>query len=376
MDNVLVVDGDETILEKLEKFLSGMKQFRVVTASDGQAAMDILEREKISVLATGLNLSGLEGLDLVANITRNRRSMPCIVMSDFGKPWFYRKTDQTDNLYYLKKPVEPSALFSAVVVALSLNDEGMSNQGFELRSFLPLIELDNKSCRLEVAAKGGEKGFLYFENGVLIDAHCGNRTPHQAVEEMIDWDGVSISISELPIRHRQKRMSLSVIELAGATLQEGGGPAVPEFRSKDDEPKDLPEKSEKRDWKEEAAELFSMHLERYRTIKGYRAMGIVDSEFLPVLGDGLHLEIDLAHPPVGIDFLFNASSAMLKRREVGEAETIMITTAHLILQILRAPTTGPETFYIVGITDATGNWLFMRHEMEALGKKTFERSAG
>jgi hypothetical protein len=216
--------------------------------------------------------------------------------------------------------------------------------------------------------KGGGKGFLYFENGVLIDAHCGNRTPHDAVEEMIGWDGVSISISDLPLRHRKKRMSISVIELAGATLQEKGEPAIFQRRSNDDGPKDRPEKPGNREWKEAAAELFALHLERYRTIKGYRAMGIVDSEFLPVVGDGLHQEIDLAHPPVGIDFFFNASSAMLKRREVGEAETIMISTPRLILQIYRAPTTGPETYYVVGITDATGNWLFMRHEMEALGK--------
>ena len=370
MDNVLIVDGDKELLRQMKHYLPKLGQFDIVATSDGNSAIEEMKRKKVSVLATGLNLSSLEGLELLAYISRHYRNVPCIVMSDFGKPWYFKKSDQKENLYYLAKPIQPASISSAILVALGLKDEGSAAKGFGLRHFLPLIEMENRSCRLEVAARGMEKGYLYFESGILIDAHLGTLTPEKAVEEMVRWESVTIAVSELPRMRKQKRLNLSVIELVGATLRETGmttsTPALANSVELSGTYATRPTPQEI------AVEMIMSQLNRYKTIKGYRGVGIVDEDFRPVAGDGLEAALDLANPPVGLDFLFNMTSSTLKVSTGRPCHEITYGNSEVVVQILRSGNENSDRLYILGITDADGNRSFMRHELEAVWKKTEE----
>ena len=217
MDTVLLVDRDRAFIDGLRDDLNRLNQFHTVAVYDGREAADYLRKKTPAVLVTEIDLPGLDGLELLALVTREFPSMPCIVVSGYGRPWFFRDTGKKLNLYYLEKPLTAVSLVQAIMISLSLKDEGSSITGFFLRYFLPLIELDGKTCRLKVQCKAKGAGFLYFEKGVLIDAHYNTLTPDEVVREIIDWGRVTLTISELPRRRVHKRLRISAIDIVGAS---------------------------------------------------------------------------------------------------------------------------------------------------------------
>ena len=176
MDKVLIVDSNADFLKSLKDGLDKMHQFEVLTASDGEEAIRLLSTEKVAVFVTDINTPNLDGLELLAYMTQEHPNTPCIVMTDYGKPWFRKRMDQQEVLYHLEKPFEIGALASAIFVGLNLRDEGMNYKGMTMASILPLIEIEQKTCRMEVKSAGKGKGYLYFDEGVLIDAHLKGKT--------------------------------------------------------------------------------------------------------------------------------------------------------------------------------------------------------
>ena len=173
MDKVLIVDGDPELLDNTRKGLEKVQQFEVLTAGDGEEALSIMSSHYISVLATDIETPTLDALELLAYMSQKHPNTPCIVMTDRGKPWFKKRISQQSFLYHLEKPFEIKSLVSALFVGLNLRDEGESAKGMTMASLLPLLELQQKTCRMQVKAADRRKGFLYFEDGELIDAHCG-----------------------------------------------------------------------------------------------------------------------------------------------------------------------------------------------------------
>ena len=108
MDKVLIVDSDSENLKKIENGFKELHHFQLLTAQDGKSAIDLLKKTKASVLITDINLSDMDGIHLLAYMTRNHPSTPCVVMLGPGKPrpWFTDRTGHEDALYYIEKPFE------------------------------------------------------------------------------------------------------------------------------------------------------------------------------------------------------------------------------------------------------------------------------
>ena len=95
MDKVLIVDDDELFLDIVKQGLQNYKsQFQVLTASDGDEAIEVLKREYISVLVTDLVMPKLDGLELLAHMTRSHPATPCIVMTGYGSPAIKKRAER------------------------------------------------------------------------------------------------------------------------------------------------------------------------------------------------------------------------------------------------------------------------------------------
>lgn len=217
MDKVLIVDNDPEFLEQTRKGLEKVRQFEVLIAQDGEKAVSIMSGNKVSVLVTNIETPTLDALELLAYMSQKQPNTPCIVMTDRGKPWFKKRISQQSFLYHLERPFEIGSLVSAIFVGLNLRDEGASAQGMIMASLLPLLELQQKTCRMQVKAADRRKGFLYFEDGELIDAHCGKLSAQEAAREIASWNRISFSLSELPRRRTRRRVKTKLMDFADAT---------------------------------------------------------------------------------------------------------------------------------------------------------------
>ncbi|MBS3732141.1 MAG: response regulator [Desulfobacterales bacterium] len=225
MDKVLIVERDPELLADIRRGLDKVQQFEVLTAGDGDEALSVMSSHYISVLATDIETPTLDALELLAYMSQKHPNTPCIVMTDRGKPWFKKRISQQSFLYHLEKPFEIKSLVSALFVGLHLRDEGQSAKGMTMASLLPLIELQQKTCRMQVRAEGKRKGYLYFDSGEIIDAHCGKLPVDDAAREMASWNRISFVLSDLPRRRSRRRIKTKLMDFAEATWSRGFNPA-------------------------------------------------------------------------------------------------------------------------------------------------------
>lgn len=274
MDTVLIVDSDLDCQEQLQQGLSKLHHFKILSATDGEMAIDLLQKEKVSVLVTEMNIPKVDGLDLLSHVTTHYPNIPCIAMSSYGKPWFKKRKVQRENLYHIQKPFKIGVLMDAVMVALNIRDEGHASSGISVGGFLPMIEAENKTCRLEVAATGKGKGYLYFLDGVLFDANYQNLHGEKAVSEMCSWEGVTLKFSDLPSRRTIKRVQTPLMDIVGASWQKGE-PENGDQLSLDllDETLDLVNESSLKD---KLAPRIEMFTEEIKAIQGSKGFAVID----------------------------------------------------------------------------------------------------
>ncbi len=226
MGNVLIVDDSQELLTPiimgLEKYKS---DFDVLTAGNGEEAIEILQKTPISTLVTDLYMPKMDGLELLAYMTRKHPRVPCIVMTAFGSPEVQRILDQRGIFHYLEKPLDLEILANTIHDALSQFEQGKSLDGLSIAGFLQLIEMEQKSCILEASSTKREIGRFHFVKGELYNAECRDLPPDKAAVAMIGWDNATLRVKSLPpgdIEHKIG-FGLKTLILEGARLKDENG---------------------------------------------------------------------------------------------------------------------------------------------------------
>lgn len=189
MDKVLILTRDTDHASILESELNRMHQFAVSIASHAEEMFALFNKTKFSVFVTDISPPGIDLLELLSYLTQHHPNLPCIIMTDHGKPWFKEQMTKQSFLYHLEKPFKVSSLASAIIVGLSIRDEGKHFQGMTMASVLPLIEILQKTCRMEAKSAKQNKGYLYFNKGALIDAHYKDLRGESAARKISTWNG-------------------------------------------------------------------------------------------------------------------------------------------------------------------------------------------
>ncbi|RMG58223.1 MAG: response regulator [Deltaproteobacteria bacterium] len=113
---ILVVEDEEMIRELVAERLR-LEGFRVLEAENGKAALSILDREKVDLLLTDINMPVMNGIDLLKEV-RGAQDLAVIVMSgqgDLEVAVFAMKAGAHD---YIMKPVNFKILIHTIESAL------------------------------------------------------------------------------------------------------------------------------------------------------------------------------------------------------------------------------------------------------------------
>lgn len=76
--------------------------------------------------------------------------------------------------------------------APKVNPTGYIN-GFPVSSFIQVLELEQKTCTMQVRADG-RKGFLYIDKGVVMDAEAEGVSGEEAALRILGWDDTDIKL--------------------------------------------------------------------------------------------------------------------------------------------------------------------------------------
>ncbi|MEW6080046.1 MAG: response regulator [Thermodesulfobacteriota bacterium] len=185
MNRILIVDDNRQALNTMRMFLSRFgEEVDVMTADGGETAIQILKEEQVDLVITDLVMPGVDGLSLLAHINEHHPRTLCIAMTGFATENVVRMLPNS-LLYFMRKPFKLNELLDTVRKSLKEKPPGGTVGGISISSFLKLIEMDEKSCALDVVLEDNRKGTFFFREGVLLDAVFGNLFGKEAALEMI-----------------------------------------------------------------------------------------------------------------------------------------------------------------------------------------------
>ncbi len=196
MKTVLIVDDEKSFLLSLQDgFKVYENRFAVLTAENGQEAVTILEKHKIDLLITDLEMPFMNGFELLAWTSRKLPRLPVIVMTAFGTPEIESQLAAYESIRYLEKPLDLPTLEKAIFEGLT-RDYKSYIQGITPASFLQLLQQEKKTCTLKISSLN-RTGYLYLIGGDLIDAEYDCLTGEQAAYTIVCWEQAEIELDAL-----------------------------------------------------------------------------------------------------------------------------------------------------------------------------------
>ena len=125
---ILVVD-DELNMRLVLKAMLKKEGYQVVTAADGQEALQVLRKEKIAVVATDLKMPKLDGMGLLDRIMQDDPALPVIILTAYGTVANAVDALKKGAFDYLTKPFEQDELKTVILKAVKTrmsNDRELS----------------------------------------------------------------------------------------------------------------------------------------------------------------------------------------------------------------------------------------------------------
>ncbi|MFP4040209.1 MAG: response regulator [Desulfosudaceae bacterium] len=214
MYKVLIVDDNQKILNRAGAYLFKYRdEFEVFTAEDGARAMAVLEKTEIDLLITDLVMPRVDGFTLLAHINEHYPRILCIAMTGYASENIENMLP--DNLLlFVRKPFTLYELLDIIRKSLKKKPPAGSVRGISLPSFMKLIEMEEKSCALDVDLPGQKTGRFLFLEGKLHDAQFEDFTGEEAALQIIlNGERASFTLNPLPKQRIPQRINMGVMEL-------------------------------------------------------------------------------------------------------------------------------------------------------------------
>ncbi len=108
-DRILIVDDDDALRESLELLLSA-EGYRVLAADCGEAALRMISEATVDVVLCDLRMPGIDGFELIPQLSRQMPGVPIILMSAHGTEDLAIEAISRGAYDYLAKPFQPSEI--------------------------------------------------------------------------------------------------------------------------------------------------------------------------------------------------------------------------------------------------------------------------
>ena len=214
MNKVLIAEDDLALQSFLKIRLQKYKDnFAVIFADNGEEAIKILKQTYISLLITDIGMPKVDGMALLSYMNNKHPHIPCIVMTANVTPELEQNLSN-DNIFRLfKKPFQLEKLEQAILHALEQDIPDGTLKGISVASFLQMIQLEQKTCLIEISPPGMEKGLFYFQEGIPQNAFYGDLRGEEAALKIIVMDNAEIRFMNLPSKQIDKQINRELMAL-------------------------------------------------------------------------------------------------------------------------------------------------------------------
>ena len=117
MEKILVIDDDK-LVRKVFKLTLSKEGYDVLEAEDGRQGLQVIKAEQPDLVLTDFQMPGINGLEVIAEISRLKLNIPVIMLTGYGDVSLTIKSIQKGAYEFLEKPTKPEVLKSTVRNAL------------------------------------------------------------------------------------------------------------------------------------------------------------------------------------------------------------------------------------------------------------------
>ncbi|HSC43631.1 MAG TPA: response regulator, partial [Candidatus Binatia bacterium] len=112
---ILVVEDEKNMMKLLYKVLARYG-YKILTASDGETAVDIYQhnKEAIDVVLLDLGLPKMSGREVLRKIKNENPDVKVIIASGYLEPELKSEIDRSGVKYFVPKPYRPDEVVQAL----------------------------------------------------------------------------------------------------------------------------------------------------------------------------------------------------------------------------------------------------------------------
>ncbi len=188
LKKVLIVDDEETLTWSMAKSLSKDKdKYEVLIANNGREALQLLKTNKIDLVITDIRMPDINGLDLLVMIKKEFAETKVIIMTAYGSSDVQKEANQRGSLFYIEKPFEISEI-RKIIINLIGKRRGFHGKvvGLQLTDIIQMNCLSRLTTAL-IVTRDSEKGVIYFNEGEVVHAECGEQKGTEAFYRILSW---------------------------------------------------------------------------------------------------------------------------------------------------------------------------------------------
>ena len=159
---VVVADADEEFRALLCEVIEKSEEFRVVgVASDGRAALELVQEKKPQILLSEIVLPELDGLGLLDSIASLQQKPKTIIISSLYRAEIVRQAVEKDAVFFMPKPFTPESLLERMRQAMHLSASEPEND-------LQVLQRKVTALIHDVGVPAHIKGYQYVREAIII----------------------------------------------------------------------------------------------------------------------------------------------------------------------------------------------------------------
>ncbi len=218
MKRVLVVDDEADMLWMLQRNLNkGMDNVEILAAESGEEALAILSDKEVNLVVTDINMPGMNGLDLLVEITNRYPHTGVIIMTAYPSNTYENQAMLSGSLRFIEKPFDINVMRKIVQDTLK-SGEGFQGtvDGIELMDIVQFNGLARATSALKIKTDDHE-GMIFFKNGNVVHAMCDSESGENAFFKMLSFQGGSLQNIrgvEPPVMSIRKGLESLLLEAA------------------------------------------------------------------------------------------------------------------------------------------------------------------
>lgn len=131
---ILIIDDEKNILTSLNTALS-LEGFDVTVAGSGEIGLKKIEKESVDLVLLDVQLPGIDGLDSLKKIRKDKPRLPVVMMSGHGTIQTALEAIRLGAVDFIEKPLSTERLI--VTIRNALHIEELVRENIELKSGSP-----------------------------------------------------------------------------------------------------------------------------------------------------------------------------------------------------------------------------------------------